>query len=184
MERMCPWWMGYGLASPLRRLSLNPEKLLASFVTQGMTILEPGPGMGFFTLPLARMAGAAGRVVAVDVQQKMLDVLGRRARRAGIADRIEIRLAGSGGLDVADLADRVDFALAFAVVHEVPDPGLFFRQVRAAMRRGGRVLFAEPQGHVTPSAFAASLEAAARAGLVVRAAPVVRGSHAAVLEKA
>jgi len=48
-----------------------------------MTVLEPGPGMGFFPLEALQMVGSNGRVVAVDVQPKMLEVLRRRARRAG-----------------------------------------------------------------------------------------------------
>ena len=52
------------LASPLRRLLHDPAKILAPYVREGMTVLEPGPGMGFFTLDLARRVGASGRVVA------------------------------------------------------------------------------------------------------------------------
>ncbi len=73
------------LASPVRRwMGENPEALLTPYVREGMTVLEPGPGMGFFTLPLARMVGPAGRVVAVDIQARMLDALERRARKAGL----------------------------------------------------------------------------------------------------
>ena len=50
-----------------------------------MTVLEPGPGMGFFTLELARIVGPEGRVVAVDVQPKMVEGLQKRARRAGLS---------------------------------------------------------------------------------------------------
>ena len=52
-KRVCPWWLGYILVSPLRRLLLNPRELLAPYVKAGMTVLEPGPGMGFFTIELA-----------------------------------------------------------------------------------------------------------------------------------
>jgi hypothetical protein len=45
---VCPWWLGYLLASPLRRLMMDPRKLLAPYVHEGMTVLEPAPGMGFF----------------------------------------------------------------------------------------------------------------------------------------
>ena len=91
-ERVCPWWIGYLLASPLRRwISEKPEQLLAPFVRKGMTVVEPGPGMGFFTIPLARMIGPSGRVIAVDIQPKMLASLDRRATRAGMHDRIGIR---------------------------------------------------------------------------------------------
>jgi hypothetical protein len=60
---VCPWWVGYLLASPLRRLQYDPAALLAPYVRTGMTVLEPGPGMGFFTLELARRVGPSGRVV-------------------------------------------------------------------------------------------------------------------------
>lgn len=58
----CPWWVGYLLASPLRRLMLDPHAMLAPYVRPAMTVLEPGPGMGFFTLELARLVGPSGRV--------------------------------------------------------------------------------------------------------------------------
>jgi hypothetical protein len=64
---VCPWWVGYLLASPLRKLWQEPARILTPFVRPGMTALGPGPGMGFFTLELARLAGPAGRVVAIDV---------------------------------------------------------------------------------------------------------------------
>jgi ubiquinone/menaquinone biosynthesis C-methylase UbiE len=112
-ERVCPWWIGYLLASPMRRwLMQSPERLLAPFVREGMTVLEPGPGMGFFTLPLARMVGSKGRVVAVDIQAKMLENLWRRAVKAGLAERIETRLAKPETLGLDDLRSAADFVLA------------------------------------------------------------------------
>src|SRR5512144_604865 len=89
---VCPWWLGYVLANPLRRLYQNPTSILAPYLRPGMTVIETGPGMGFFTLDIARLAGNSGRVIAIDVQPKMLSGLRRRARRAGVLDRIDLRL--------------------------------------------------------------------------------------------
>jgi tRNA A58 N-methylase Trm61 len=50
------------LVNPLRRLVHAPLALLRPYVKEGMTVLEPGPGMGFFTLDLARLVGPTGRV--------------------------------------------------------------------------------------------------------------------------
>ena len=116
-HNVCPWWIGYLLASPVRRIFNNPDKVLAGHVRPGMIVLEPGPGMGFFTLELARLVGNAGRVIAVDIEPRMLDGLRRRAARAGFLDRVEIRQALPDSLGLADLTAVVDFTLAFAAVH-------------------------------------------------------------------
>jgi hypothetical protein len=39
--RVCPWWIGYLLASPLRCwLGQDPIKILSPYVREGMTVLE------------------------------------------------------------------------------------------------------------------------------------------------
>jgi SAM-dependent methyltransferase len=164
-HRVCPWWLGYFLVGPLRRLWLDPVQVVQPYVTSGMTVLEPGPGMGFFTLELARLVGPDGRVIAVDIQPKMLAALRRRAERAGLLERIETRQATGAGLGIGDLAGKIGFVLAFAVVHELPDARGFFAEVARALAPSGRLLLAEPRGHVSQEEFEKTLEAAAAAGL-------------------
>jgi ubiquinone/menaquinone biosynthesis C-methylase UbiE len=139
--------------------------------------------MGFFTLELARRVGGDGRVVAVDIQPKMLAALERRAAKAGLRERVETRLARQDSMGVEDLAGRVDFALAFAMVHEMPDAGVFFRELSAALKPGGMALLVEPAGHVRTEKFDEELAMAAGAGLRAVERPKVGRSHAAVLEK-
>ena len=183
-EHVCPWWIGYLLASPLRRwIGESPESLLAPYVRQGMTVLEPGPGMGFFTLPLAHMVGPSGRVIAVDIQPKMLESLNRRAKKSALHDRIQTRLTQPDQMRLDDLKGSVDFVLAFAVVHEMPSAEFFFREAAAALKPSGILFFAEPAGHVKQEAFQKELDAARQAGLTVVSRPSVRRSHAAVLQK-
>lgn len=179
----CPVWIGYLLASPLRRWLQNPEEILAPYIRPGMRVLEIGPGMGFFTLPLARLAGAEGRVIAVDLQPRMLGELAQRARRAGLELRIETRTCSPDSLGVQDLAASQDFALLFAVAHEVRDQARLFGETAAALKPGGRALFAEPKGHVSAAAFRKSIEAAAQCGLAVKEARPIRRSRTAILEK-
>lgn len=181
--RVCPWWLGCLLANPLRRWLHDPSAILGPHVAAGMTVLEPGPGVGHFTLELARLAGPGGRVVAVDVQPRMLDVLLRRAARAGLAGRIEARPCRPDSLGVEDLAGRVDFLLAFAVVHELPDAGRFFEEASRALRPGGRLFLAEPAFHVGTRELAETLRAAERAGLEAIGAPRVRFSRTALLRR-
>lgn len=181
-EHVCPWWIGYFLVSPLRRWMQNPDDVIAPYVTPGMTVLEPGPGMGFFTLPLARRVGS-GVVIAVDIQEKMLAALRRRATKAGMIQRIETRLARPESLGVDDLRGSVDFVLAVAVVHEMPSAENFFREVAGALAPGGRLLLAEPAGHVKEARFTEELESARRAGLVTNNSPAVKRFHTALLAR-
>jgi len=182
-HRVCPWWLGYFLASPLRRLLLEPGKVVQPFVHEGMTVLEPGPGMGFFTVELARLVGASGRVVAGDIQPKMLAGLKRRVAKAGLLARVEARLVAPGSLGLTDLKGIVDFTLAFAVVHELPDAGRFFAEVAQASKPGAEFLLVEPAGHVKEAEFQAELKAAVQAGFSLADRPSVRRSHAALLKK-
>jgi hypothetical protein len=60
------------------------------------------------------------------------------------------------------------------VVHELPDAGRFFEEATRALKSGGRLLLSEPTGHVSESAFAATVEKAVRAGLRAAGRPVIR----------
>jgi ubiquinone/menaquinone biosynthesis C-methylase UbiE len=182
-HHVCPWWLGYLLASPLRRLWQDPRRIVGPYVREGCKVLEPGPGMGFFTLELARLVGPQGRVVAVDVQPRMLKGLARRAARAGLADRIDLRQGSAERMGVDDLEATVDFVIAFALVHELPNPAGFFAEAARALKVGAGMLLAEPTGHVSASAFAETLLLAEKAGLSLSLRPRIRASHAALLQK-
>lgn len=181
-HRVCPWWIGYCLTCPLRRYGQDPAKILAPYLREGMTVLEPGPGMGFFTLEMARQVGASGRVIAIDAQPKMIDRLRRRAEKAGLLARIRTRVAGVDRAAVSEWQGQVDFSLLFAMVHEVPDVPEFFAAIAAASKTGARVLLAEPRGHVDEADFSAELVAAEAAGFRVEGGPRIRRSLTAMLE--
>jgi len=182
-HRVCPWWLGYVLASPLRRLLQDPVAVIQPYVREGMTVLEPGPGMGFFTVELARQVGATGRVVAVDVQPRMISGLKRRLAKAGLLERTDARVTPADSMGLQDLQGKVDFALAMAVVHEMPSSSRFFAEVAQALKPGATLLLAEPSGHVKTDAFEAELQDAAGAGLEVVGRPVIRRSQAALLRR-
>ena len=182
-HHVCPWWLGYLLASPIRRLWYDPREILRPHVREGMTVLEPGPGMGFFTLELFRLTSPSGRVVVVEIQPRMLTALKRRAAKAGFLDRLDARLAQPDSMGLAGLDGAVDFALAFAVVHELPAAGPFFAEVSRALKPRAHLLLAEPVGHVKPAEFELELRQAASAGLVPVERPAIRRSYTALLEK-
>ena len=129
-----------------------------------MTALEPGPGMGFFTLELARLVGPGGRIVAVDAQPQMIAGLPRWAERAGLLDRIETRVAPATTMALHDCEGAFDFVLAFAVVHELPSAETFFAEAHEEFEK--------------------ELAIAAQSGLSASPGPRIRRSRSAVLNKA
>lgn len=178
MPHVCPWWGGYFLDNRFRRWLHRPERILAPYVVQGMTVMDFGCGMGLFSLAAAELVGAAGRVIAVDLQQRMLDVLGRRAAKAGVLQRIHLHRSEP---DRIGLQEPCDLVLAFWSAHEVPQLAQLFTDIRACLRPEGRFLLAEPVGHVGPKAFRAMLSLADQLGFQCRESPRIRWSRAAVL---
>ncbi|MGA9364165.1 MAG: class I SAM-dependent methyltransferase [Bacteroidota bacterium] len=180
---VCPWWIGYFLLSPLRRIAQDPGTILGPYVRAGMTVLEIGPGMGFFSLPLARLVGKEGRVICVDVQEKMLKKLKKRAAKVGVLERITATLAGEDSLRIDELANKVDFVLAFAVVHEVPDQARLFEQIHRSLKRGSLLLLSEPKGHVTEKEFRRTIETARAKGFTVESSLNIKRNVSALLRK-
>lgn len=182
-HRICPSWLGYLLLCPARRWFENPQQAVVPYVREGMRVLEPGPGMGFFTLEVARRVGPSGRVVCVDVQPKMLDRLKKRAAKAGLLDRIDVRLAPADSMGIGDLAGSIDFVLAFAVVHEFPSAENFYREAASTLKPGATMLVAEPAGHVSEVEFEAQLDAAKKWRLDIISHPRIRRFNTALLQK-
>lgn len=178
-KHVCPWWIGYILANPIRSLFQNPEKILSPYVSPGMTVLDIGSGMGFLTIPAARMVGKDGKVIAVDLQEKMLASLVKRATKAGLEDRIVTKLCEPNNLGISE---PIDLCLAFYVLHEVPDvSGLLF-QIRDILRPTGRLLIAEPGNwHVSEKEFQDMIDIAATAGFELIEEPRIPGSRSALL---
>ena len=181
--KVCPWWLGYLLISPLRKLLQNPEKIIAPLVHEGMTVVEIGPGMGFFTLEIAKKVAASGRVIAIDIQPKMLEQLEQRAEKAGVRQRIEPRLASSDSLGMTDLAEVVDLVFAYAVVHELPDDRAFFREAFGVLKRNAVLFLAEPGRHVSEECFNAELQKARVEGFEIVETGHGRQGHTALLRK-
>ena len=176
-EKVCPIWVGYLLASPLRKLFVNPQKILSPYVEKGMKVLDIGCAMGFFSLPLAQMVGSKGKVICVDVQDKMISSLEKRARKAGLSNRIETRICHHNSFGLDDLTEEVDFALGSAVVHEVPDASRFFCEIYETMKPTGRFLVIEPKGHVSAKDFEMTVSVAEQNGFKIIESPQVARSR-------
>lgn len=179
-HHVCPRWLCFTFDNRIRRLLQNPDRIMNSFIRPGDTVVDVGPGIGFFTIAMARLAGDGGRVIAVDIQEEMLEALLERAGKAGVSNRIRTVLANPESLNVTVLAD---FMLAFWMVHEVPDQERFFSGLNTISKEGGRFLLAEPKLHVAKTQFDQSVSLAQKSGFELLDRPAISLSHAALFIK-
>jgi len=137
-------------------------QLLGPYVHEGFKVIDIGPGMGFFTIPLCRLVGESGKVIAVDVQEQMLKRINKRAEKAGVLPQLRTVIGTSENLKIDE---KADFILTFWMLHEVPDQGKFLRDIKNLLKPQGQYLLVEPKIHVSERAFERSIEEAVKAGL-------------------
>jgi len=177
---VCPWQLAPIIDNRLRPLIHNPEKIFAPYVAKGMTVLDVGCGGGFASLGLARLVGNEGLVIAADLQSKMLGMVKERAMREGLEDRIRIHLCGPDRIGVRE---ELDFAVAFFVVHEVPDVQAFLEEVFTLLKPGGRFFITEPKIHVGLLAFHQIIQKSQDIGFEIAERPSVRFGRTVLLVK-
>jgi ubiquinone/menaquinone biosynthesis C-methylase UbiE len=179
--RICPSWLASTLDNPIRRLIHNPEKILSEYIESGQKVLDVGCGPGTFTIIMAKMVGDSGKVIAVDVQDKMLQIVRTKAAKEGLESRIITHKCRPDGIGISD---RVDFALAFYMVHEVPDSEAFLREIASLLKPKGKLLIVEPKFHVSASSFKKTIEAAQLAGMKPISEPKICFSRSMLFQSA
>ena len=119
----------------------QPDRLMEALdISKGATVADIGSGTGYFTWRLAERVGPAGKVLAVDVQQKMLD-LTRAAVEKRKLRNVDYVLATENDPRLPEGAlDLVFIAYAY---HEFVDPGKVMAAVRRSLKPGGRVVVLE-----------------------------------------
>lgn len=176
-KHVCPWWLCFTFDNPVRKIFHDPIKILSPYVHQGDTVIDIGPGMGYFTIPLARLVEASGQVIAVDIQQKMLSALMERAQKKGVAEIVKTHLAQP---DSIGFNEKADFILAFWMAHEVLDQQRFLSEMRGLMKPDGLFLLAEPLIHVSRKNFSHVVNMAEEVGFVIKEYPEIRMSQSAL----
>ena len=101
-----------------------------------MTVADVGCGTGYLSVPLAALTGEEGKVIALDISEEMLDELKAKIDRWNIKN-IETHLSEENRFLIA--AASVDFVLLSMLIHELEDAGLFFREIKRIMKKGGRI---------------------------------------------
>jgi ubiquinone/menaquinone biosynthesis C-methylase UbiE len=179
-NRVCPVELASSLDSKIRRWLQNPHDIVAPYVKEGMIVLDVGCGPGFFSIEMAKLVGPGGKVISADLQEGMLQELGNKVRGTILEDRIRRVKCDQ---DKINVSDKVDFILAFYMVHEVPDKNSFFRQLRSVLTERGQILLVEPKlFHVSREAFELTTKVAEENGFKTYPSPKLRFSWSAVLK--
>jgi ubiquinone/menaquinone biosynthesis C-methylase UbiE len=177
-KRVCPVEIAGSLDSRVRTFFQNPRKILKPYILDGMIILDLGCGPGFFSIAMAEMVGKKGKIIAVDLQEGMLQKLKNKIKETKIEERIKLHKCEKERIGVSD---KIDFLLAFYMVHEVPDQDKLFREIRSMLKEEGKVLIVEPKFHVSKKAFKETKEVVEKLGFEIIEQPKLFMSRAIVL---
>ncbi|UCF15373.1 MAG: class I SAM-dependent methyltransferase [Phycisphaerales bacterium] len=177
--RVCPVERAGSLDNRIRRWLHDPRKILGPYIDEGMTVLDIGCGPGLFTIEMAQMVGKSGRIIAADLQEGMLEKLRDKIKGTELEDRITLHKCQKNSIGVTG---KVDFTLAFYLLHEIPDQAQFFAEIQTTLKPNGLALIVEPPFHVSKKAFEETIDKARNAGLMPVERPKVFLSKAVVLK--
>ena len=182
---ICPAWGAGGLDNSLRRLVQNPQKILKPYIREGMTVLDIGCGPGYFSVEMAKMLnGSSGKVIAADIQQKMLDIIRKKITGTPLEQRIQLHKSDFDSIARGlILLSSVDFVLAFWMIHEVRNQRRFLDELTSLLKPDGLLLIVEPKLHVPKKAYNAMVETLKEIGFTIVDTPKVFFSRAIVLRK-
>lgn len=136
-DRRFPAAQAQKLEDPARLEWLPPSEVLALLnIAPGEIIVDIGAGTGYFALPMARLAGSSGRVVAVDAQEEMLDWIRRKMNAAGISN---IQLVHAEAEATTLPGASCDVVFMANVWHEFPDREAVLEEAARILKPGGRL---------------------------------------------
>lgn len=118
-----------------------PDELLDALqIPVGSTVADLGAGTGYFTWRLAERAGPQGKVIAVDIQQKMLDLVAGQVKQHDLHN-VDLVLGGEHDPHLPE--NSLDLVLIAYAYHEFSQPEEIMAAVRRSLKPGGRVVVLE-----------------------------------------
>lgn len=148
-NRVCPVEKAGSLDNRFRKLLQDPNKILAPYIKNNITVLDFGCGPGFFTIEIAKMLGQSGKVIATDIQDGMLEKIKKKIKGTSLEQNIELHKCS----DRIDITEKIDFIIAFYVIHEVPNQNNLFEELKSILKTNGKILIVEPKFHVSKKSF-------------------------------
>lgn len=179
-KHTCPWWFAYAWDNRFREYFQNTEIILKPYMRPGITTLDVGCGMGYFSIHMAQYIGDAGKVISVDIQKKMIEILKKRAEKRGLSKIIKPILSYG---DLSDINERIDFALNFWMLHEVDSRQKIVKQIYNLLNPGGKYLIAEPKIHTSNKYFESIIKMCKAVGFSIETYPKISFSRSMLLSK-
>ncbi len=177
-SRTCPVEYAGGLDNRIRRFLQNPRKLLGSYITKGMTVLDLGCGPGFFSIEIAKLLSGSGKVIAADLQEGMLEKVKNKIKGTELEQWIEIHKCESTKIGVSE---KVDFVLVFYMIHEVTNQEGLLKELKSILKPGGRIYIIEPKFHVSKNSFESMVEKIKNLGFEIVGSPKIFFSRTVLL---
>jgi ubiquinone/menaquinone biosynthesis C-methylase UbiE len=178
-NQVCPVERAGALDLSIRRLVQNPTKILKPYLNIGNKVLDFGCGPGFFTFDIARLVGESGLVFAADLQPGMLQIVEKKIIAREMQNRIQVHKCKESSIG---LNDKVDFILAFYMIHELPDQDQTFSEFKKILNPNGKILIIEPNFHVTKYDFDKMLDRLDKAGFKITDRPKIFFSRSVVMQ--
>lgn len=127
------------LERPERDEYQQPDKVIEALdLKLGMVVADVGAGSGYFTRRLANAIGDTGQVLAVDVEQKMLDYNKQELEKLGLANRTKLVLAKPDDPSLPE--NGLDLVFLCNVYHHVEQHVDYFAKTKSALTPNGRVV--------------------------------------------
>ena len=161
-----------------RRLFQNPHKILKPFIREGMVVLDLGCGPGFFSIEIAKMLFASGKVIAADLQDGMLEKVTKKIKGTELEQRIVTHKTQEDRIGVSE---NVDFVFAFYMIHEAPNQDKLFEELKSILKPDGKIYIVEPKFHVPKKVFEAMIDRIKKVGFEVVEGPNVFLSRTIIL---
>mgnify|MGYP001611893598 FL=1 len=108
-----------------------------------MQVADFGCGAGFYSIPLARAVGSAGKVYALDAQKEMLELVRSKARVQRLLNIATViaDLERPRGSNLAEGA--IDFVIISNILHQADDKSALLKEASRILKTGGMAVVVE-----------------------------------------
>lgn len=126
------------LDNPMRRKALPPDEVINTLnINKDQHVADVGCGIGYFTIPMAKVVGEGGKVYAIDINPDMLEETRKRVEKEGYTN-VEIVHSSENNFKIPD--SSVDVIFTATVFHELNEPEIFLNECKRVLKTEGRLV--------------------------------------------